>query len=74
MKQRGHGGEGNALVEDALHLRIAAGERVADDDKIGRGREILFGVRLHDRNAKAVQQIAHGRIGRLVGAGDAVAL
>ena len=36
-QQRGHRGEGNALVEDALDFRVAARERVADDDEIGRG-------------------------------------
>ena len=53
---------------------IAARERIADDDEIGRGIEIRFGVGLEDRNAKRAQQIAHGRIGGLVGAGDAMAL
>ena len=72
-QERGHGGEGNALVEDALDLGIAAGERVADDDEIGRGREIRFGVGLEDGNAERAEQIAHGRIGGLVGAGDAMA-
>ena len=33
-QQRGHGGEGNALVEHALDFRIAARERIADDDEI----------------------------------------
>ena len=73
-QQRGHGGEGNALVEHALDFRIAARERVADDDEIGRGCEIRFGVGLEDGNAERAQQIAHGRIGGLVGAGDAMAL
>ncbi len=36
-QQRGHGGEGNALVEDAFDFGIAARERVADDDEVGRG-------------------------------------
>ena len=72
--KRGHGGEGNALVEDALDFRIAARERVADDDEIGRGREVRFGVGLEDGNAERAEQIAHGRIGGLVGAGDAMAL
>ena len=73
-QQRGHGGEGNALVEDALDFGIAAGERVADDDEIGRGREVRFGVGLEDGNAERAEQIAHGRIGGFVGAGDAMAL
>ncbi len=37
----------------------------------GTGVEIRFGVRLEDGNAERAQQIAHGRIGGLVGAGDA---
>jgi hypothetical protein len=74
MQQGGHRGEGNALVQYALDLRIAARERVADDDEI-RGRiKVRLRVRLHDRNAQPREQIAHGRISRLVGAGDAVAL
>ena len=73
-QQRGHGGEGNALVEDAFDFRIAAGERIADDDEIGSGIEIRFGVGLEDGNAERAKQIAHGRIGGLVGAGDAMAL
>ena len=74
VQQRGHGGEGNALVEDALDFRVAARERIADDDEIGRGIEIGFGVGLEDRDAERAQQIAHGRIGGFVGAGDAMAL
>ena len=73
-QQCGHGGEGNALVEDALDFRIAARERVADNHEIGRGREVRFGVRLEDGDAERMEQIAHGRIGGLVGAGDAMAL
>ena len=36
-QQRGHRGEGNALVEHALHFGIAARERIADDDQVRRG-------------------------------------
>src|SRR5208337_3207706 len=49
-------------------------ERVADDDEVGRGREVRFRVRLEDRNAERAKQIAHRRISGLVGAGDAMAL
>ena len=73
-QERGHGGEGNALVEDALDFRIAAGERIADDDEIGSGVEIRFGVGLEDGNAERAKQIAHGRIGSFVRTGDAMAL
>ena len=73
-QQRGHRSEGNALVEHAFHFGIAARERIADDDEVGRGIEIRFGVGLQDRNAERAKQVAHGRIGRLVGAGDAMAL
>ena len=40
----------------------------------GAGRKIGFGVWLEDGNAERAEQIAHGRIGGLVGAGDAMAL
>ena len=40
LQQRGHGSEGNALVENALNFRISARECVADDDQVGRGDEI----------------------------------
>ena len=73
-QQRGHRGEGNALVEYPLHFRIAARERIADDDQIRLRIEIGFSVRLQHRNPKPAQQIAHGRIGCLVGAGNAVPL
>ena len=73
-QQGGHRGEGNALVENAFHLGIAARERVADDNQIGRGIEIGFGVGLENGNAERAKQIAHGRIGSLVRAGDAMAL
>ncbi len=74
MQQGGHRGKGNAVVEHALHFGIAARESIADHNQIGRGIKIGFGVRLQHRDAQRVQQVAHGRIGRLVGAGDAMAL
>ncbi len=39
-QQRGHGGERNTLVEDALDLGIAARKRIADDDEIGKGIDV----------------------------------
>ena len=62
------------LVEDALDFRVATGERVADDDKIRSGIEIRFGIGLKDGDAEGAKQIAHGRIGGLVGTGYAMAL
>jgi len=38
--ESGHGGERDALIEDALHFRIAAGECVADDDEVRRRIEV----------------------------------
>ena len=73
-QQCGHGCERNTLVEDALNFGIAARERVADDDEVGNRIEIRFAVWLADGNAERAKQIAHGRIGGLVGACDAVAL
>ncbi len=73
-QQGGHGGEGNPVVEHAFNLGVAAGERVADDDEVGSGIEIGFSVGLKDGNAKFAKEIAHGRIGGFVGAGDAMAL
>ncbi len=52
-QQRGHGGEGNALVEDALDFGIAARERVADDDEIGRGIESSIRRRARGRGCRA---------------------
>ncbi len=73
-QQRGHRSEGNPLIEHALHFRISARKRVADHHKIRRGIEIRFGVRLMNGNAERPEQVAHGRISRAVGAGNAVAL
>src|SRR6185437_5577025 len=42
--------------------------------QIRRGSEIRFGVRLEDRNAHGVEQVAHGRISGGVRTGDAMAL
>ena len=51
VEQGGHGGEGDALVEDGFNFRIATGEGVADDDEV-RGRdEVGFGVGLEDGDA-----------------------
>jgi hypothetical protein len=74
-----HRSEGDALIQYALDLGIAARECVADDDQIGRGQigggvEVPLGVGLHHRNAQPAEQVAHGRISRLVRARDAVAL
>ena len=74
VQQGGHGGEGNALVQHALDLGVAARERIADHHQVWRGIEIGFGERLKDGDAQAAQQIAHGRIGFFVRARDAVAL
>ena len=71
-QQGGHRGEGNPLIEYALDFWIASGERVADDDEIRGWFEIGFGVRFQNGDAEPAQQVAHGRIGSLVGAGDAM--
>ena len=74
VNERGHGGEGNALVEDVLDFRIAARECIADDHEIRRGIEVGLRVRLEHGNAQFAQQIAHWRIGGLVGTCDAMSL
>ena len=66
--------EGNPLVQDVFDFRIAARECVADDDEIGRGVEVGFRVGLENGNAERTKQVAHGRIGCIVGACDAVTL
>ena len=73
-QQRGHGCEGNSVVENALHFRIATRKRIADDDQVRGGIEIGFGVRLKHRNAKIAKDFAHGRIGRFVRTCNTVAL
>ncbi len=35
VDERGHGGHGDALVEDDFELGVAAGDGVADDDEVG---------------------------------------
>src|SRR5579884_2654831 len=72
MYQRCKRGEWNALVEHIFQLNIAAGNCVSDDDKVGMRLQVLFRERLRDRNPQAAQQVGHRRIGRLVGAGDAM--
>ena len=74
VEQGGHGGEGDAAVENAFDFRIAARERVADDDEVRGGLEVGFGVGFEDGNAEGPEQVSHGRIRGLVGAGDAMAL
>jgi len=74
VQQGGHRGKGNALVQHALHLRVAPRQSVANHHQVRLRFEIRFGVRLQNRNAQLAEQVAHGRIGRLVRPRDAVPL
>jgi len=74
MNDLRHGGERQLAVKHVLQFSVAARDGVADDGEIGRGLQVGLGKRLGNGNAKAREQVGHGRIGRLIGAGDAVAL
>ncbi len=74
VEDGGHGGEGDAVVEDEFELGVAAGDGVADDDEVGAGGEVGLGVGLEDGDAEGGELVAHGRVGCGVGAGDAVSL
>ncbi len=74
VEHPGHGGEWKAAVEDGFELRVAARDGVADDDEVGRGIEVGFREGLGDGDTEGAELVGHGRVGGLVGAGDAMAL
>ena len=72
VEERGHGGEGDALVEDEFELRVAARDGVTDDDEVGARGEVGLGVGLVDGDVEVGELDRHGWVGGGVGAGDAV--
>ena len=57
-----------------FRLLVAPADRVADDDDIRPGRQILRPVAFGDHNPLAAQEVRHRRIDVVVGAGDGEAL
>ena len=55
-----------AGVQHVLDRRIAARERVADDDEVGFVRQVAFGVAIHHGDLAFREKRGHGRIHRLV--------
>ncbi len=66
-------GVGRVGVEDGLEQRIAAGDRVADDEQVGRELQLRRVVAFDQLDAEGRELIAHRRIDVGVAAGDAVA-
>ena len=64
---------GQAVVEDGLHQRIAARDRVADDEQVGRQRHLVGAVAVDQLDAEGAQLVAHRRVDVGVAAGHLVA-
>ena len=58
------------MGEDCFKFRVAAGEGVTHDSEVGFGGEILFGIAFMKGDALIAQEIGHGGVDGLVGAGD----
>ena len=58
------------VVETEFRLRIAARNRVADDDEVGLVREVALAVAVHHLDLPLGEKGGHGRINILVRAGD----
>src|SRR5690606_17925807 len=67
------GGVVQAGVEHVLDRRVAARQRVADDDLVDVGRDVPGPVALAERDAEGFELGRHRRIDRLVAAFDLVA-
>ena len=57
-------------VEHFLEFRVAARDRVADDDEVEVGGNLLGTIAAEDRDAFRREEVAHGRIDVGVGAAD----
>ena len=66
------GGVAAAVVEHLLDRRVAARERVADDDLVAVGGDVVGRVALAQRDAELFELRRHRRIHRLVAAFDVV--
>ena len=66
-------GVGRAGVEDRLHQRVAARHHIADDEHVGRKRELVRVKALDQFDAQGVQLLTHRRIDTGIAASDLVA-
>ena len=62
------------VIQDRLHLGVAAREGVADDHQVRLVGKIGFGVARHDLDLFGRQESGHGRIDIVIRAGDGEAL
>src|SRR5205809_4400854 len=62
------GAVANLSVEHFLELDVAAGNRVADDDNIEIGRDVLGVIPGQGWNPLRLEKVAHWRIDVLIGA------
>src|SRR5262249_2514076 len=67
------GNEGQSLVEDFLHQRIAARDHVADHEQVRLERDLARVEALDELDALRLQLGAHRRIDVRMAAGEAVA-
>ena len=58
------------MVERELRLRVAAGNRVANDDEVGLVRQVPFRITVDGLDFPVGEERGHGRINILVRAGD----
>ncbi len=63
----------NLPFEDALELRIAPRDRVADDDEIDVAADVIGGIAGHDWDVFGREEIAHRRVDVLIRAAHVVA-
>ena len=61
-----------AGVEDRFHQRVAARDRVADDEEVGRERQLVGVVAFDQLDAEGLELVAHRRVDVGVAAGDPV--
>jgi hypothetical protein len=59
-------------LEHGLELGIATGDRIADDDEVEVGRDVLRRIAGHRRDRFRREEIAHWRIDVLIGSADVV--
>ncbi len=58
------------MGENRFKFGIAAGDNVADDSEVGLGTEVFLPVTLVEDDAAFAQEVGHGGVNGLVGAGD----